>query len=91
MKLTVPQEVLLDEIDQAGLLYVRTYSKYGRTVGALRKKGLVEVVEPDYSARSMHGYSVTEAGRKALGYETESGASPEKAQPLGSDDRQAES
>lgn len=57
-KLSAPQQLLLDEIREAGILYVKTYGQYGRTVRALERLGLVVVVAPDYSRLQMPGYSV---------------------------------
>lgn len=61
-RLSAPQRALLDEIREAGVLYVRRYGRYYRTVAALVQKGYATVVEPDYSRVGQDGYSVTERG-----------------------------
>ena len=55
--LTDAQKKLLAEIDAAGVLYVNRYGRFGRTVGALVRKGVVKIVEHDYSPLAMNGYS----------------------------------
>lgn len=64
MKLSDAQADLLEEIVEKGVLYVKTYSRYGRTVKSLERKGLVEVVEPDFTKLQMPGYRPTVAGRE---------------------------
>lgn len=56
-KLTPHQRALLDEIREAGVLYIRRYARYHRTVEALERKGLVECVEPDYSRMGQDGWA----------------------------------
>jgi hypothetical protein len=58
MTLTGPQRALLDEIRETGVLYVKRYGRYHRTVAALVRRGLVVQSEPDYSTNGMDGYSV---------------------------------
>lgn len=60
-RLTVPQQTLLDEIREAGTLYIRRYGQYGRTVTALMEKGYVAMTEPDYSSLEQNGYEVVDA------------------------------
>lgn len=56
--LTPAQQALLAEIEEAGILYVRSDSAFGRTVRALVNKRYVYVSEPDYSRTPRPGYSV---------------------------------
>lgn len=60
MRISEPQRKLLEEIRANGILYVRRWGRYSRTVSALRQKGLVKIVEPDYSQQGMDGYSANE-------------------------------
>lgn len=57
-RLTKPQRDLLDEIRETGILYIARYGRYGRTVQALERRGLVFRSEPDYSALNQDGWSV---------------------------------
>lgn len=60
VRVSVPQRELLDEIAETelGVLYIRHYSRYGRTASALLAKGLLEVVEQDHSSLRMDGYGI---------------------------------
>lgn len=55
MKLTIPQQMLLDEIRRngekraGGGLYIRRYGRYWRTIRALEQRGLVRCDDPDHS------------------------------------------
>jgi hypothetical protein len=58
--LTKAQRAMLDDIaaTERGVLYVRRFSRYGRTVEALEKRGFVVKVEPDHSTIGMDGWSL---------------------------------
>jgi hypothetical protein len=58
VRLSEPQQLLLDEIREAGVLYIRRWSRYRRTVDVLCRKGLVRMVEPDHSSMGMDGYAL---------------------------------
>lgn len=66
--LSKPQKDLLNEIAEAGVLYVRRNSRYDRTVESLRRRGLVEVVEPDYSRLGMNGWAIVACTGIAAGF-----------------------
>lgn len=65
---TRPQRKMLAEIAETkrGVLYVRDGSRWGRTIDALWRRGLVEIVEPDYSSWNQNGWGLTQAGRDFL-------------------------
>jgi hypothetical protein len=58
--LTKPQRALLDEIREKGTLYIIRSSRYGRTVEALERRGLVRISERDLSGRGQDGWTATE-------------------------------
>jgi len=60
MRLSQPQSDLLDEIREAGILYVWRYKRYGRTAQALERRGLVFVKERDLSGQGADGWAVVE-------------------------------
>lgn len=69
-RLTSPQRALLDEIAEAGILYVGRYMRYARTVNALVAKGYAVIVEPDYSQFAHDGYAVTPKAVEEFAEET---------------------
>lgn len=62
VRLTDAQRQLLEEIQEAGVLYIGRYKRYGRTVRALEDRGLVHCTEPDYSTHAHDGWSLTADG-----------------------------
>lgn len=61
LRLSKPQKALLEEIRAVGVLYIKRYGRYDRTVQALLDRGLVFVKEPDYSRMGQDGYAAVES------------------------------
>jgi len=60
-RLSPAQIRLLNEIHatERGVLYVRRFSRYARTIEALAARGRVRKVEPDHSSLGMDGWAAT--------------------------------
>jgi hypothetical protein len=58
-RLTGPQRALLDEIREKGTLYILRSGRYGRTVEALERRGLVRLNERDLSGMGQDGWVAT--------------------------------
>lgn len=62
-KLSPAQCALLDEINGAGTLYIKTGSRWSRSVEVLCREGLVVRVERDHSRERRDGWALTDQGR----------------------------
>lgn len=56
-RLSIPQQELLAEIEAKGVLYIRRYGRYGRTIEALCRKGFV--YRAHYSGFALDGWRRT--------------------------------
>ena len=63
VRMSKPQRTLLEEVADAGVLYITRGKRYERTILALADRGLVYNAEPDYSLMRTDGWSITDLGR----------------------------
>lgn len=63
VRLTPPQVELLGDLATKPQMYVRRYSRWAKTAGALVQRQLAVLAYPDHSTLGQDGYRITDAGR----------------------------